>query len=140
MAINSPLLDVSIHGAKGVLFSIAANDDLLMFEIQDAAKIITESADPNAKIIFGTVYDEKIKKGEVRVTVVAAGFPDGAPKKSLFEGKIFNSLGASDAKPEAPSASTASTPPPANKAEKKDEEEEDEWSAVPAFLRRSKLK
>lgn len=91
-AVNSPLLDVSITGAKGVLFSIAGGDDLTMFEIQDAAKLITDSVDPNAKIIFGTVHDEKLKKGEVRVTVVAAGFPSEAPKKSLFDGKIFNSV------------------------------------------------
>ena len=51
-AINSPLLDLSIHGAKGVLFSIAGGEDLGMFEIQEAAKVITESVDPNAKIIF----------------------------------------------------------------------------------------
>ena len=131
MAINSPLLDVSVNGAKGVLFSIAGGDDLTMFEIQDAAKIITESADPNAKIIFGTVKDDKLKKGEVRVTVVAAGFPDGAPRKSLFEGKIFNS---------ASSPTEAKVEAAAGKKEKAKEVEEDEWSAVPAFLRRSKLK
>ena len=130
MAINSPLLDVSINGAKGVLFSIAGGDDLTMFEIQDAAKIITESADSSAKIIFGTVDDDKLKKGEVRVTVVASGFPDGAPKKSLFEGKVFGSATAS--------SETKTETSPANKKEKA--VEDDEWSAVPAFLRRSKLK
>jgi cell division protein FtsZ len=78
LAINSPLLDVSITGAKGVLFSIAGGEDLTMFEIQDAAKVITESIDPQAKVIFGTVRDDKLKKNEVKVTVIAAGFPDGA--------------------------------------------------------------
>lgn len=107
MAISSPLLDISIAGAKGVLFSIAGGDDLTMFEIQDAAKIITESIDPNAKVIFGTVRDEKLKKGEVKVTVIASGFGDAAhiiQKKSLFQthdeikeekkpvGKIYNSV------------------------------------------------
>ena len=52
MAINSPLLELSVHGAKGVLFSIAGGDDLTMFEIQEAAKILTESIDPNAKSYF----------------------------------------------------------------------------------------
>jgi cell division protein FtsZ len=84
LAINSPLLDISIHGAKGVLFSVAGGDDLTMFEIQEAAKIITESVDPNAKIIFGTVRDEKLKKNEIKVTVVASGFPESVFKKSLF--------------------------------------------------------
>ncbi|MES2409409.1 MAG: cell division protein FtsZ [Patescibacteria group bacterium] len=140
-AINSPLLDVSITGAKGVLFSIAGGDDLTMFEIQDAAKLITDSVDPNAKIIFGTVHDEKLKKGEVRVTVVAAGFPSEAPKKSLFEGKIFNSVTpsqtTSEPKVEMPSKTTEA---PTTTAKPADEEDEDDWGSVPAFLRRSKLK
>ena len=74
-AINSPLLDVSINGAKGVLFAIAGGEDLTMFEIQEAAKVITESVDKNAKIIFGTIIDEKLRKGELKVTVIASGFP-----------------------------------------------------------------
>jgi cell division protein FtsZ len=79
-AINSPLLDVSIHGAKGVLFSVAGSDDLGMLEIQDAANVITEAIDPDAKVIFGTIIDESLKKGQVRVTVIATGFPEGAPR------------------------------------------------------------
>ncbi|MDE2188388.1 MAG: cell division protein FtsZ [Patescibacteria group bacterium] len=75
-AINSPLLDVSIAGAKGVLFSIAGGEDLTMFEIQDAAKVITESIDKDAKVIFGTIRDDKLKKNEIRITVIAAGFPE----------------------------------------------------------------
>lgn len=77
-AINSPLLEVSITGAKGVLFSIAGGDDLSMLEVQDAANVITEAIDPEAKVIFGTVTDETLKKGQVRVTVIATGFPETA--------------------------------------------------------------
>jgi cell division protein FtsZ len=77
-AINSPLLEVSIAGAKGVLFAIAGGEDLGMLEIQDAAKIITESIDPNAKVIFGAIHDDKLKKNEIKVTVIATGFPDDA--------------------------------------------------------------
>ncbi len=143
-AINSPLLEVSINGAKGVLFSIAGGDDLTMFEIQDAAKIITESADPNAKIIFGTVRDEKLKKGEVKITVIASGFPEGMVKKTLFnsnkqseeensKGKIFNSLPTSGKKEEKPSPEPAVKETPVI-------DDDDDWGAVPAFLRRSKLK
>ncbi|MBU6390073.1 cell division protein FtsZ, partial [Patescibacteria group bacterium] len=133
-AINSPLLELSIHGAKGVLFSIAGGDDLTMFEIQDAAKIITESIDPNAKVIFGTVRDDKLKKGEVKITVIASGFPDmPGVKRSLFshetpaeKGKIYNAV-----------------PVPAKETPKAEEkktlpDEDDDWSAVPAFLRRAK--
>jgi cell division protein FtsZ len=73
-AINSPLLELSIDGAKGVLFNVSGSSDLTMLEINEAANIITESIDPNAKVIFGAVVDETIKKGEVQITVVATGF------------------------------------------------------------------
>ena len=76
-AVNSPLLDVSIHGAKGVLFAIYGAEDLGMFEVQEAAKIITESVDKDAKIIFGIAIDTTLKKDEIKVTVIATGFPSG---------------------------------------------------------------
>jgi cell division protein FtsZ len=76
-AVNSPLLDVSIHGAKGVLFAIYGSEDLGMLEVQEAAKIITESVDKDAKIIFGIASDPTLKKDEVKVTVIATGFPAG---------------------------------------------------------------
>jgi cell division protein FtsZ len=75
-AINSPLLEVSIAGANGVLFAIAGGEDLGMLEVQDAAKIITETIDPNARVIFGAFRDEKLKKDEIKVTVIATGFAD----------------------------------------------------------------
>lgn len=74
-AIASPLLELSIDGAKGILFTITGGHDLGMYELSEAAKIITEHADPNAKIIYGTVIDENMKD-EVRVTVIATGFGD----------------------------------------------------------------
>ncbi|HPN54391.1 MAG TPA: cell division protein FtsZ [Candidatus Moranbacteria bacterium] len=73
-AINSPLLELSIDGAKGVLFNISGSSDLGMLEINEAANIITESIDPNAKVIFGAVIDDQVKKGEIVITVVATGF------------------------------------------------------------------
>ena len=73
-AVNSPLLEVSIDGAKGVLFNICGGPDLTMAEINEAAKIITESIDPDAKVIFGAVVDEALKKGEIKITVIATGF------------------------------------------------------------------
>ncbi len=154
-AISSPLLEVSVNGAKGVLFSIAGGDDITMFEIQDAAKVITESVDPNAKIIFGTVKDDKLKKGEIKITVIASNFPDSqqriaAKSTSLFsresdvepKGKIFNTITAAE--------KVAPAPTPKEMADVKKPapgttpaapvEDDDDWSAVPAFLRRSKLK
>ena len=77
-AVNSPLLDVSISGAKGVLFVVAGSDDLGIIEVQEAAKVINESVDKNAKIIFGIMRDEKLKKGQIRIIVIATGFPDTA--------------------------------------------------------------
>lgn len=141
-AINSPLLEVSINGAKGVLFSIAGGDDLTMFEIQEAAKIITESIDQNAKVIFGTIRDEKLKKGEIKITVIASGFPEAPARKSLFTGFI----GGGGEMPHKPAQNIPSAPatPTTTKETKQEEKkqplpaDDDDWGAVPAFLRRTK--
>lgn len=159
-AINSPLLDISTNGAKGVLFSIAGGDDLTMFEIQDAAKVITEAVDPNAKIIFGTVRDEKLKKGEIKITVIASSFPETVNRKSLFQGsdermvdpnltqqqpaprgKIFNGFTTAAAQNAATEQKEAPQPAPKQEEPKKIiDDSDDDWGAVPAFLRRSKIK
>jgi cell division protein FtsZ len=147
-AINSPLLDLSISGAKGVLFAISGGDDLTIHEIQEAAQVITESIDKDAKVIFGTIRDEKLKKGEMKVTVIATGFPTDMPKKSLFQHQapkpeetiqnvskedILKSL--RKEKEEVPNEYI-------KKNDKKEDDlfgdDNDDWSAVPAFLRRSK--
>lgn len=170
-AINSPLLEVSITGAKGVLFAIAGGDDLGMLEIQDAARVITESIDPHAKVIFGAIKDDKLKKNELKVTVIATGFPERGDvsgsstivrtpierrtemqpeEEEVAEtrGRIFNSLTTprrpepsetmerEPAKPPVPS-SIRNEPKPVDPI---DEDDDDDWGAVPAFLRRSKLK
>jgi len=72
-AINSPLLEMSIEGARGILFTIVGGQNLAMHEVNEAAKVITSSADEDAKIIFGAVIDDKYKD-EVKITVVATGF------------------------------------------------------------------
>lgn len=72
-AIASPLLEVSIDGAKGILFTITGGGDLGMHEVSEAAKVITGSADDDARVIFGANIDEDLKD-EVRITVVATGF------------------------------------------------------------------
>lgn len=73
-AISSPLLDVSVKGAKGVLFNVAGGKDISLSEIDEVARFITKEVNPEAKIIFGAVQDEKIKEGEIKVTVIATGF------------------------------------------------------------------
>jgi cell division protein FtsZ len=75
-AISSPLLEQSMDGARGVLLSIAGGSDLGLFEINEAAQLVTESAHPDANIIFGAVIDDALGD-EVRVTVIAAGFDGG---------------------------------------------------------------
>ena len=73
MAINSPLLETSIDGAKGILLNISGSANLSLFEINEAAEIISEAADPDANIIFGSVIDESLGD-KVQITVVATGF------------------------------------------------------------------
>ena len=73
-AVKSPLLEVSLKGAKGVLFNISGGKDISLSEIDEVSRIITEEVSPEAKIVFGAVYDDKLKKGELKVTVIATGF------------------------------------------------------------------
>jgi len=93
-AVNSPLLDVSIQGAKGILFVVAGSDDLGILEVQEAAKVISESVDKDARIIFGIMRDEKLKKGQIRIIVIATGFPEGASAETAaaagFERSLFS--------------------------------------------------
>lgn len=88
-AVNSPLLDVSITGAKGILFVVAGSEDLGIMEVQEAAKVINESVDKNAKVIFGIMRDEKLKKGQIRIIVIATGFPEGASSATATVGTGF---------------------------------------------------
>ena len=79
-AIESPMLDVTIDGAKGIVFNITSGPDLRMYEVEEAARIITEHADPNAKVIFGAVVDaDAVEEGELKITVVATGFDKPEP-------------------------------------------------------------
>jgi cell division protein FtsZ len=156
-AVSSPLLEISINGAKGVLFAIAGGEDLGMVEVHEAAKIITESVDPNAKIIFGAIKDDKLKKQEIRVTVIATGFPAiginprGAPLFAFdHEDEKKKERGTESTMPTSSSAGKIyNTPIPIKeKAEnikfetkpKAEEKDEDEWGTVPSFLRRPKIK
>jgi cell division protein FtsZ len=149
-AINSPLLEVSITGAKGVLFSIAGGDDLGMLEVQDAANVITEAIDQDAKVIFGAVTDETLKKGQVRVTVIATGFPEGNNVRASLIPSTQRYVTRKDQ--DVPPISRAHeekrpepvikpvikeqpkpTPPPT----KTSEDDDDSWGGLPSFLRRS---
>ena len=74
MAITSPLLDASPRGAKGVLFNVSGGKDISLSEIEEIGRILTKEINPEARVIFGAVQDEKLKEGELKVTVVATGF------------------------------------------------------------------
>lgn len=79
-AINSPLLDTTIEGARGIVFNVTGDPSIGMYEIQEAARIIQEGADPNADVFFGVCIDPTLEQ-EVRITVIATGF--GMPKEEL---------------------------------------------------------
>lgn len=144
-AINSPLLDVSINGAKGVLFSIAGGEDLGMLEVQDAANVITEAIDPDAKVIFGAVTDPSLKKGAMRVTVIATGFPEaGGTRASLFGGgQRFTPKKEQDVPPatsrdkdEKKTEKPNVEKPKVKEPVRVNTEDEEGWGGLPSFLRR----
>ena len=133
-AINSPLLDTSIAGAHGILFSVAGGDDLAISEINDAAKIITDEINPEAKVIFGAYNDDKLKKGEIKVTVIATGFTD-VPVATTEE-LDFSAVAGNGIEERERTAVTAgiNTKIKYNNSIKKEKEEED-WD-IPAFIRK----
>jgi cell division protein FtsZ len=87
-AISSPLLDLSMEGARGVLFNIAGGNDLTMFEVNEAAKIISQSADADANIIFGAVVKNDLND-QVKITVIATGFDETQSRLASFS-KVGN--------------------------------------------------
>lgn len=131
-AIDSPLLELSIDGAKGILFNITGGPDLGMYEIDEAAKAITEAADPDANIIFGAIIDEAMS-GEVKITVIATGFESEKAERAKikpFEQNFQRSTVNEEEEHKQPFTSF--------EQEKEEDEEESELD-VPAFIRR-KLK
>ncbi|MBI2068862.1 MAG: cell division protein FtsZ [Candidatus Yanofskybacteria bacterium] len=129
MAINSPLLEVSIDGAKGVLFNVSGGPDMAMAEINEAARIITEHIDQDARVIFGAVIDDKLKKGELKVTVVATGFNNGNPAQARPNMHQTNNLFGQPPKP-------ASGGGNGSIKELIDSSVNDDEFDIPAFIRR----
>lgn len=131
-AISSPLLEFSIEGAKGILFNVTGGQDMGMIEISEAAKVITASADKDAKVIFGAVIDEKTKKGEIKITVIATGFNEDNRHSKNNHQLILESENVAPA--------VLETDKKKNKTVYKSplsDEEDDEWD-TPAFLRKKK--
>ncbi len=90
-AIASPLLEVSVDGARGILFTVTGGANMGMHEVSEAAKVITASADPNAKIIFGAILNEAMRD-EVKVTVIATGFEDRKPERPAAAAVIASGI------------------------------------------------
>jgi len=118
LAISSPLLDVSIDGARRVLFNVAGGKDISLVEIHDAARTITQSIAKDAQVVFGASFDNDLRKGEVKVTVIAGGFGEEFRETSRtlpLEIKI-----------------------PVNEEKEEEKAEEEKGLEIPAFLRRKK--
>jgi cell division protein FtsZ len=150
-AIDSPLLELSIEGAKGILFTVTGGPDLGMYEVNEAARIITSSADPNARVIFGSVIDESMKD-QVKITVIATGF--GGKQKTIRKIKPIEfdvvkekeemrpSFSSTKIKP-APAESTprptfAPKPKPFEEKEPQKAKEEEDLE-IPAFIRKKMM-
>ncbi len=131
-AVQSPLLEASIDGAKGVLFGMAANRDLRMAEVNDAAKVISESIDPGAKVIFGAYNDKRLKSGKIKITLIATGF-NGASNNS--SSSLFKFASESVSSHNDVQAEAADTHPA--KKESKAKEKDEVWD-IPTFLRKKK--
>ena len=99
-AMNSPLLDISIDGARSVLFGVAGGRDMKMSEINEAARIIIENVDPGARIIFGAYHDRRLRSGFLKITLIATGFngmlfKGGPSSLTLFDDEA-SSFGSSE--------------------------------------------
>lgn len=135
-AISSPLLEISMDGARGVLFNIVGGPDLTMTEVDDAAKLISAAADPDANIIFGATIDENMKD-HIRITLVATGFDQTKqrlqqfvipqPTPTIPQKPFVNS-------PSGQSTQQSQTPTDDQPQEKEEKAEETDWD-IPAFLR-----
>lgn len=139
-AVSSPLLDLSIEGARGVLFNIAGGNDLTMFEVDEAARIISSAADPDANVIFGAVIKEDLND-QVKITVIATGFDETRSRlaqmskpitKPIVQGVISEPVNA----PKNDSNSDDSDNEPPSDSGNGDDDVFGEKFEIPAFLRK----
>lgn len=150
MALNSPLLEITIDGAKGVLFSVAGGRDLKMAEIHDIAKAVSANLDPNARVIFGAYHDRGLKDKALRVTVIATGF-SGMLNQRMTTPTLFN-IPEESPRPEQQNSSGGESrrekakprseegekePRSGGKADHLKPEKHDSWE-IPAFLRKKR--
>lgn len=139
-AVSSPLLDLSIEGARGVLFNIAGGNDLTMFEVDEAARIISSAADPDANVIFGAVIKSDLAD-QVRITVIATGFDETrsriaqmrqtTPSQPLVQGVVSEPIDRPVREPE----NDSNNEPPEDSGDS-DGDTFGEKFEIPAFLRK----
>ncbi|MDP1718984.1 MAG: cell division protein FtsZ [bacterium] len=143
-AVNSPLLETSIDGAKGILFAVSGGKDLRLNEIHDIAKVIGESVDPGAKIIFGAYHDRKLRKGAIKVILLATGFNGTTAMKG--SDSSFSTLFGAESAPAIKPIIMEDKPlrlngngldKPVEKEAKEKKKDEDVWD-IPTFLRKKK--
>ena len=130
-AIQSPLLEQSIDGARGVLFTITGGPDLALFEVNEAAEIIHAAADPEANIIFGAVIDERMGS-DVKISVIATGFDQARPLKRIDQPMYKRQVEQRPAERPTPVAAPAATLTKTHEEKKFDPNDLE----VPSFLRR----
>ncbi|MBI5306413.1 cell division protein FtsZ [Candidatus Wolfebacteria bacterium] len=142
-AVNSPLLEISIDGAKRVLFSVSGNRDLKMSEVNEIARMISERVHSSAKIIFGAYSGRKLKKGEIKITLIASDFNGDIRKdsKNLSLPNLFVSETYQKIKPEETDGNLNDKIKQQEKNQNKDKEQKennnDAWD-IPTFLRKKK--
>lgn len=129
-AIDSPLLDISMNGARGVLFNITGGSDLTLSEIHEAADLIGQAADPDANIIFGAVIDPELQ-GEVKITLIATGFDQAHPRQQRHGSERPRPVRLADLDSDAFEPRS-----PGAERERSADFDEDDDLDIPAFLRR----
>lgn len=142
-ATSSPLLEVSMEGARGVLFNIIGGSDITMAEVDEASKIITAAADPDANIIFGATIDETMHD-QIKITVVATGFDESRRRLKEFvtQSPSYSSQPSYEERPSIPTPASMNQPisqpmqqQQAEAQPEKKKEEEEDFFDIPAFLR-----
>lgn len=146
-AVSSPLLEINMQGARGVLFNIIGGSDLTMSEVDEAAKIIASAADPDANIIFGATIDESMHD-QLRITVVATGFDNSTQRMQPFMQQSnqqnmqhtqqpvnnINNMNSPISQPQTPVQNTSVINQNNIPQKQEEKKEEDDWD-IPAFLR-----
>lgn len=149
-AISSPLLEVAIDGARGILFTITGGSNLGMQEVAQAAEVITESTDENVKVIFGSVIDESMGD-DIRITVIATGFEDRERKVAMAETTIESNMGMNAKKQfysanlfnkkkfNSPKVENIPTPPPIENRDEEDEDNDEEDNNPPVIFNKKSV-